>query len=325
MLRSPHSFLLFITILAVCSCETDDTQVRDPRSVGIWKYYTTSNGLKDNYVWTIFEDRDGIIWIGTINGGLHRFDGNNWQYYSVKDGLLSNTIYGIGQDSEGNIWIATEEGLSILIVKLNYFYNKTTIYEDIPYWPSCIYYDIEKNHMWVGTYGTGLILYTETGFDLFVYFDYPNRNYINSISEDKNGRIWIGTDDGALYYENGTMYNFGLEDGLFYPEVTDILQDSWGDIWFSTFDGPCLTRFDGIRTEPFKLSDESIIWSMVEDHNQNVWLTSALGIIKYDGVILTVFREKESLTDQAVICSMVDKNGQIWFGTINGGINIYIP
>ena len=327
MIRSSLYLLISLSLLlVVCSCEEDDPEIKDPGSVGIWKYYSNSNGLKDNFVWTIFEDSDGVIWIGTVYAGLHRFDGNNWKYYDTGDGLLHNTIYGIGEDSEGNMWIATEDGLSILIRQLDYFSNYDEIFEGVPYWPTCIYYDRDTKYMWVGTFGTGVILYSEdAGPEYFFSTEHIDRNYINCISEDKKGRIWIGTDDGAMYYENGSMKYFGVEDGLYYPEVTDILEDSWGDIWFSTFHGPYMTRYDGNDTEPFKLSEESTIWSMVEDHNQNIWMTSVYGIVKYNGVTLEVFRDKEGLTDNAVVCSMVDRKGQIWFGTIDGGINIYIP
>jgi len=74
---------------------------------------TTSNGLSDNMITCIYEDRNGFLWIGTANG-LNKYDGLKFQtFYSVEgniNSLSGNTIVDIIEDSDGIFWIATKDG-----------------------------------------------------------------------------------------------------------------------------------------------------------------------------------------------------------------------
>ena len=73
---------------------------------GFWKTYQYLDGLSDNRVYAIHQDRDGNIWFGTLNGGLSKFDGRCFQTINSKDGLVSDivrSIYDIITEKEGII------------------------------------------------------------------------------------------------------------------------------------------------------------------------------------------------------------------------------
>jgi Two component regulator propeller len=55
-------------------------------------------------VWAINEDREGNLWVGTIDAGLWKFDGKNWTNYTTKEGLLGNAIWAISKDNLGELW-----------------------------------------------------------------------------------------------------------------------------------------------------------------------------------------------------------------------------
>lgn len=61
-------------------------------------------------VWTINEDNNGIIWIGTADAGVWRYDGNNLTNYTTKDGLTSNAVNTIYKDKKGELWFGTDGG-----------------------------------------------------------------------------------------------------------------------------------------------------------------------------------------------------------------------
>src|SRR4030043_2203355 len=103
-----------ILILSFISCETQNEDIIDPKTLGVWKYFNESNGLTDNYIWDIMEDDEGNIWIGTDLGGVNKYNGTGWESLTTAGGLLDNMVLSIEQDADGFMWFGTQSGLSIL-------------------------------------------------------------------------------------------------------------------------------------------------------------------------------------------------------------------
>ncbi len=97
-------------------------------------YHKAGNpsSLSDNRIISIYEDKDGTLWLGTYGGGLNKLTLSQqslnsrqakFVHYSVKDGLTSNIIYGILGDNQGNLWLSTDNGLSKFNPKTEVFRN----------------------------------------------------------------------------------------------------------------------------------------------------------------------------------------------------------
>ena len=76
-------------------------------------------------IYSLFEDKRGILWIGTFSNGLFEFNPENhtFRQYTEKDGLPGRTIFGILQDESGLLWLSTNNGLSRLDIHNNTFAN----------------------------------------------------------------------------------------------------------------------------------------------------------------------------------------------------------
>jgi len=72
------------------SCKVDDGEAIDPATLNVWENFTTSNGLPDNFVRSLFEDSQGNIWIGTLNNGVSRYNGQNFTNFNTSDGLMAS-------------------------------------------------------------------------------------------------------------------------------------------------------------------------------------------------------------------------------------------
>ncbi len=136
--------------------------------------------LNDNRVYTIYEDSEGLFWIGTFGGGLVRFDKNNERFIAYKN------IPGDETSISDN--------------------RVMSIYED------------KKTNLWVGTYGGGLHKF-DKNTEKFVRYDQknkPNSSVVYGILEDNNNNLWMSTDNGLFKFnissENFTRYD--LHDGL---------------------------------------------------------------------------------------------------------------
>ena len=73
--------------------------------------FTREDGLADDWVDSILEDREGVLWFGTKGGGVSRYDGLVFQALSRKDGLAHDAVRKVLQDQNGDVWIATHGGL----------------------------------------------------------------------------------------------------------------------------------------------------------------------------------------------------------------------
>jgi ligand-binding sensor domain-containing protein/signal transduction histidine kinase len=76
------------------------------------RQYSSVDGLPQSQVTTVLEDKLGYLWVGTLGGGLGRFDGREFKVYNTFDGLISNTITGLLLDSKEQLWVCHPQGIS---------------------------------------------------------------------------------------------------------------------------------------------------------------------------------------------------------------------
>lgn len=73
--------------------------------------YNSKNGLNNDYILQIAEDKNGNLWFASYGGGLNIFDGKQFTYLDTEGGLTSDNIYSVIADDEGNIWAGTQNGV----------------------------------------------------------------------------------------------------------------------------------------------------------------------------------------------------------------------
>ncbi|HKH62687.1 MAG TPA: two-component regulator propeller domain-containing protein, partial [Flavitalea sp.] len=144
---------------------------------------TEREGLKDNDVESIFEDKSGNLWIGFLNGGVSMYDGKRFIHFTDEQGLSNNEVITISEDKAGNLWFGTATGLSKL----------------------------EKNRL--DSFNTAITDGTFSGlmrsgslFKTYVYEDGFSDNSIGfgkTIHEAKDGTIWIGTEERLTAFHPG--------------------------------------------------------------------------------------------------------------------------
>nr|WP_290935754.1 two-component regulator propeller domain-containing protein [Haliscomenobacter sp.] len=120
--------------------------------------------------------------------------------------------------------------------------------------------------------------------------------------------------------------SFSKLQGLKHGDITCMLQDKNGNIWFGTngggvskYDGKFFTHF----TEKEGLSN-NIVQSILEDKSGNIWFGTwggGVSRLSREGTSFTHFTEKEGLSNNIVQSILEDKSGNIWFGTFGGGVS----
>ncbi|GIZ08784.1 two-component regulator propeller domain-containing protein [Flavobacterium sp. UMI-01] len=192
----------------------------------------TFNGLSSSTCTEIFQDREGFLWFGTIDG-LNKYNGYEFEIYRTvlndSKSISNNRVNAIEEDNEGNLWIGTNNGLNLFNKKTNKFTRINLYPQNIyPQTPSSttqkiindLWYDKINNLLWVATNNgaikIGLSDYTSNVQNYkFSYYvnSQTNRksidnNSVNVIVKDKNGDVWVATNGDYLNKYNSTKDNF---------------------------------------------------------------------------------------------------------------------
>ena len=180
-------------------------------------------------VWCMIEDSQGNIWFGRDGLGVAKYDGKKFTHYTRKDGLSNNNIYSILEDSRGDLWFGSrnaripEEGNPNSFVDstdagLTHFDGKTfTTFIDTEGLHGKLIgpiYEDRSGNIWIASMHYGVFRYdgkTFTNFkerfgDLGITY-----NCIQSIQEDKEGKLWFGFSGGLFRLEGSSFVNVTKE------------------------------------------------------------------------------------------------------------------
>lgn len=312
------------------------------------------SSLSDNYVRSLLASSDGFIWIGTLGGGLNRFDPKTQTFKVFRKGqgkndLLGDDIHCLYESKDGSIWIGRESGVSRYHPKDDSF-EHFSHQPDNPSSPQKgVVRAIEQTSdgkMWLGFEDQGLSSFSLSSGTFLHYRHNDNdasslsNDAINAIHQDQRGMIWIATEYGGLNkFDQGsgkfTRYQKQPDNvgGLNDNEITSIFEDKQGVLWLGTWSGglnrfdPVSEKFKNYRTSPANpnsLSSDTII-SLFEDHSGMLWagtFDNGVNIISYQGGNFDHYSfdpfQKNGLVSKMIWSFAEDQTGQIWIGTKNG-------
>jgi class 3 adenylate cyclase/ligand-binding sensor domain-containing protein len=285
-----------------------------------FKNYTVEDGLAFDGVNSLMIDKRGDLWIGTLGGGVSKFDGFGFTNYTTKHGLPNNSITRIFEDSKGNIWFASNSGgVSMFDGKK---FIQLGLSEGMPsnnIWS--ITEDIEGN-MWFGTFGDGIIKYDGKLFENFKAEDGLSGDIFFGSLCDMEGNLWFGGAGGLNRISGGEIKVFSIEDGLPFNAVFSLKQKVNGELWIGTFDG--LSTLDGESFKNFFVKDglsDGSIWGISEDELGNLWLGTSYGISKFDGKKFTSHRKSSGLIDNGTRDILAGRDGAVWIATKEAGLS----
>jgi ligand-binding sensor domain-containing protein len=154
-----------------------------------WKIYTTSDGLTENYITGLLQDKSGNIWAYGYGSGLDRYDGSSWQSF-----LPGDSISDIAQDQNGNIWLATDHG--VIKYDGNTFQSYTTADGLLENSIRLIVID-NDNDVWCGTFD-GVNYYDGKTWQSFTPTDGLAGVQVLQIVNEKSGDIWFFSIFGGI-------------------------------------------------------------------------------------------------------------------------------
>ncbi len=302
--------------------EFDSPGKKDAASLDI-EFLDMEQGLSSSYVLAIDKDQHGNLWLGTLDGGVVRYNGHSSFRINMENGLESNKIWAIKIDSQGNIWIGTDgngvykydgDSLSCFNESHGLGNNKIlSLLED------------SKGNIWFGTNDGGASCYN--GSSLITYAKNEGlSNIIVSMFEDKNGFIWFSSyADGVFKFDGNSFTQITTENGLAHNSVMPIMEDRSGNIWFGTWGGG-ISVFNGEKFTQYTTRDGLIdnnINALSEAPDGTVWIGTWEGLSKFDGISFTNFSTDDGLTNNDIRTILTDSFNNVWMGSWGGGLMNY--
>ncbi len=300
------------------------------------KHYGEEEGLSEGYVYTIIQDDNDFLWIGTGNG-VFRFDGELFTQYTTDDSLSENLTTSSLKDKTGNLWFGHFEG-GISRLKDGTFEN---VLEDDVLSSSVIALDEGADgSIWVASQGEGF-LKIDSNLNVKHFSD----GFINAIRVfcfqiTKENIFYIGTEDGLkeYAYEKGKLVPRRDIAGIPLTKIQSIVprNDREGGYWIGTEDEGLFEFIpgksdgeDSIRS----LSGGSLygienVYSILEDTDRKLWIgTFGNGILPFmrsyserwlDPIVPLL--ESDTLGNDVIKTIFQDRFGQIWAGTYGNGL-----
>ncbi len=305
--------------------------------------------IADDYLWQIFDDPLGNLWICSESGILkiakQQVASGKIIRYTVENGLPENRIISGWRDREGNFWFGTpSKGLCK-------WANRNILTFPISALPGGHYYHPpaavnSEGHFWVIA-GDGLreIWNDEKGNwrEHLHRFSQPGRQrHLSSVSVDAKGRLWIGfLDSGICGYEVASrpdrpshlVLAKNLRIGVELPKVTRqcFFVDENNRMWLS-LEGIGILQID-LNGEPKTLATYTMkdglpdhsIRAIYDDRLGNMWFggyEGGVAMLSPSGKIRK-FTLADGMPDEHVRAIHQDRDGRIWIGTRDGGLAVY--
>lgn len=175
----------------------------------------------------------------------------------------------------------------------------------------------------MGTQGGGLCRFDGQDFRAYTIADGLPSNYVNALCEDRQHRLWIGTNAGVAYLEGKVFRRVDVKDQE-KLQVLAICEQTSGDVWFGTNRG--VFRFDSAeqKLNPVLLGQsiaEATIWAFLPAE-KGTWIATDAGAFRADAEVLQL-TTKNGLNSNAVRAFSMDSNGRLWIATAGGGISVF--
>ena len=308
--------------------------------------------LNDKHITVIFEDKEGLIWIGTKSGLYHLNlsvgtpDNSVNASYCEYD-ISSNHVTAIEEDIYGNIWIGTADGLNMLDidkgVSFSYF-NEVDNPHSISDSKISFVYEDSSEILWIGTLN-GLNRFNRESRSFTKYLhdtDDPTsicNNYTITICEDVDSNLWIGTRSGFDVLNVGEMTfqhysimsandsNFSINN-----RIQTICQDKQKNMWIGTLGGVFKLN---LKQQSFQayydLLETSAVPAITSIDNNTLWLKTSSGLVKFDSQkteIIAFYSDiftKQDYTDFRMNSFCISSDGSLWAGTEGLGLERFNP
>ena len=282
--------------------------------------YRRGGGLASDNLASLYFDRDGALWIGTLEG-IQRFVDEKFEAFASEDGLTNNYIREIFEDAEGSVWVGTDRGVDRFRDSpiITWGSRKGLTQEFVR-----VALEDRKGLIWVGT-SDGLFAITPTTVRRYGREQGLLNGAILSLAEDGDGTIWVGTNGGGLHRMRGDRFELvSAKLGLSTASVRAILPARDGSLWIGTNSGLVSWVWRGqasaIRLGIADGLPGEQINALFEDAQGRIWVGArgGLGLLEKGNRLRAKSLATTLGSSATVLAINADTEGRIWVSSVGG-------
>lgn len=314
-----------------------------------FKNLSVQNGLSQNTVNTILQDKQGFMWFGTKDG-LNRYDGLSFRKFKHDDrsqrSIGNNFITALYEDEKGNIWVGTDVGLYIYYPEKDFFEHFTGLSAEntkIEHTVTAISGD-NQGCVWVAVESQGLFCYELEKEKLRNYtlenFSFLTTN-VQTFAFDNSGTLWIGCYGDGLFYSKDRLktlhpYLSPIDNKETYANdvVISLVKGAYNCLYVGSLKGGVKElNLTSNKLHDLLLADENgesvFCRELLVASDNELWIGAESGLYIYNlrlGKFVHLrssINDPYSLSDNAIYSLCKDREGGIWIGSYFGGVNYY--
>lgn len=301
------------------------------------------SGITDNAIYSIYQDNNHNIWVGTYFGGVNVYlkDFSYFTHYPYGYShrhLSGKAVREIFSADSTHLWIATEDGglqyLNTLSGEIRHFVGPD---DSIP----ISYHNVHtvlvdsRGDLWVGTFTGGINRFNpRTG--KMTYYNNRNTgcpvNIVFNLIEDRiRNTLVIGSVNGLSFYDFAQDRFYRAQDpNLKFRQIYCSHIDRQGTLWLGMRRSGLYTYdVDGQKAFPLLVDQENLgfVTGIADDADKNIWVaTYEKGLLKYnmENGEHKFYTVAEGLPTNAVVSVTLDEHDRVWAGT-NAGLVFLDP
>lgn len=287
---------------------------------------TSSQGLPFDHIRSILPDNDGGLWLASYGGGLIHFDGDqSFQTYGLNSGINNLNLVSLLRDSDGFLWLGTYGSGVYRYLGEGFVHHEVGYQETTHPWSIL---ELENGKLISGTSGNGVMELQNGVWKPLQETNFLKDNHIYDL-EQRGDEIWIGTNEGAYIWKNGSFKQLRKGKELLSDQVRCFAHgpnNSWligttkGLTIYSDTGWKFIDKPQGLRSHD--------IYQCLTDPDGDIWLATNDGLAcvtavsNYDNV--HIIDLKAGLRSARIFDIDLDANGILWTASFGGGL-AYAP
>jgi diguanylate cyclase (GGDEF)-like protein len=306
-------------------------------------------------------DDHGGLWLGSIDTGVWRLQGERVERLGTELGLPQNRVSAWLQDREGSVWIGTSAGLTQLkdlpFASIDARHGLVDTYvralhdggdgglwiatsgglhrlaaDGVRRWsradglPSdsllALELDAAKT-LWIGTYGAGVGRMRDGRVTTVPGMEELGDRQVRALLETRDGSLWIGTNMELARWRDGALRRYTMQEGLPRNYVMALAEAPDGGLWIGTSNG--LARFDGERFERFDQSNGFPGRDVFTIHVQAdgaLWLGTGVGLVRMRDGRFDALDVRRGLPHDSIFQVLDDGLGHLWLCSNKGAFRL---